>query len=113
MSGMNTGASRIYVEAAGGGAVLDVSAFVRQLLTEVVADVAANHMDDLDSIAEGPSAGASERLVSERLVERLVEGHRTRIALSPVQMRSLAARLVELADMQPELRAVAGTGAAA
>lgn len=85
------GASRIYLTDAG----LDIEAFVNVLVSEVVCDLAENHMADLDTIAEGPSAGARGRLVSEELTARLVADHRTRIAMSPEQMVMVGRRLTE------------------
>lgn len=104
MSGTNTGASRIYVERVRGDVALDVEAFARLLITEVVADIAKQHMDDMDTIAEGPTAGAVESLVSERLVERLVADHRTRITLEPELARRVAGLMVSAAG--PALKAV-------
>lgn len=95
----------VYVKrAAGRGRVLDVEAFVRTLVTEVVADIAEQHMDDMDTLAEGLVDPKVERLVSERLVERLVADHRTRIALGPDQARRVAGLLLGAAG--PALKAV-------
>lgn len=90
-----TGPHAIHVQAIPAGASLDLTSFVQHVITEAVERLTSDLYDDLCEIAEHSPADR-ERLLTERLVQRLVTEGTTTVPVYGPQVKALSYALVEV-----------------